>query len=92
MTSTPFHPLSRTAQRLGVDPRHCVVLEDAIAGVQAGVAAGMRVVACPDPRLFLPDPDSLAYLQRFKDLTPHVVRSFEELLTVDVSRWGLLQE
>jgi len=69
-----------------------VVLEDAIAGVQAGVSAGMRVVACPDPRVFLPDPDSVAYLERFRDLTPHVVRSFEELLRVDVSRWGLAQE
>ena len=75
-----------------MEPSRCIVLEDAIAGVQAGVSAGMRVVGCPDPRVFLPDPDSEAYLQRFRDLTPHVVRSLEELLTVDVARWGLAQD
>jgi sugar-phosphatase len=34
----------RAAQLLGVDPAHSVVLEDAPAGVEAGVAAGMTVV------------------------------------------------
>jgi mannitol-1-/sugar-/sorbitol-6-phosphatase len=33
------------ARELGADPSECVVLEDAPAGVQAGRAAGMRVVA-----------------------------------------------
>jgi mannitol-1-/sugar-/sorbitol-6-phosphatase len=33
------------ARQLGADPADCVVLEDAPAGVQAGRAAGMRVVA-----------------------------------------------
>lgn len=33
------------ARRLGVDPRHCVVIEDAEQGVEAARAAGMRVVA-----------------------------------------------
>jgi len=32
------------AQALGIEPRDCVVFEDAIAGVQAGRAAGMTVV------------------------------------------------
>ncbi len=31
------------AQRLGVDPRRCAVVEDSPAGIQAGVAAGMTV-------------------------------------------------
>jgi sugar-phosphatase len=33
------------ARRLGADPVECVVLEDAPAGVQAGKAAGMTVIA-----------------------------------------------
>lgn len=33
------------AQRLGVDPATCVVVEDAEQGVQAALAAGMRVIA-----------------------------------------------
>jgi len=33
-----------TAQKLGVDPGECVVVEDSLAGVRAGKDAGMRVV------------------------------------------------
>jgi len=36
------------AQAIGANPRDCVVVEDAPAGVQAARAAGMRVVAIPD--------------------------------------------
>lgn len=34
-----------TAQKLGIEPKECLVVEDAIAGVRAGVEAGMRVAA-----------------------------------------------
>ena len=38
-------PYLLAAERLGVDPAHCVVLEDAPAGIAAGRAAGMTVWA-----------------------------------------------
>jgi pseudouridine-5'-monophosphatase len=39
------------ARELGVDPARCVAVEDAPAGVAAARAAGMRVIAVPDPAL-----------------------------------------
>lgn len=35
----------KAAQKLGVAPAHCVVFEDALAGIEAGLRAGMTVVA-----------------------------------------------
>lgn len=41
------HPevYTRTAQKLGIDPSDWVAFEDSISGVEAALAAGMRVVA-----------------------------------------------
>jgi beta-phosphoglucomutase-like phosphatase (HAD superfamily) len=36
------------AQRLAVDPRQCVALEDSAHGIEAAKAAGMAVVAIPN--------------------------------------------
>jgi beta-phosphoglucomutase-like phosphatase (HAD superfamily) len=47
------------ARQLGVAPAACVCLEDSGAGIQSGNAAGMRVIAVPDPR-FPPRPELLA--------------------------------
>lgn len=35
----------KAARELGIAPKHCVVIEDAVAGVEAAHAAGMRCIA-----------------------------------------------
>jgi HAD superfamily hydrolase (TIGR01509 family) len=47
------------ARRLGVDPARCVAVEDSHNGIRSAKAAGMRVVAVPNPH-FPPDVEALA--------------------------------
>lgn len=42
-------PYLTTASRLGVTPSECVVFEDSVSGCVSAKAAGMRVIAVPDP-------------------------------------------
>lgn len=39
----------QAARELGIEPKNCVVVEDAISGVTAGKAAGAAVIAVPNP-------------------------------------------
>ena len=39
-----------TAEKLKLDPHQCVVVEDSPYGIQAGVSAGMTVIARQDER------------------------------------------
>ena len=41
----------RTAEKLGVPPRHCLVFEDAILGVLAAKAAEATCICVPDPAI-----------------------------------------
>lgn len=55
------------AQLLGVEPTRCLVVEDSVLGMVAGVAARMRCIAVPpgpDPRFALAD-EVLATLEDF---------------------------
>ena len=64
------------ARRLGVAPERCTVVEDSANGILAGRAAGMRVVAIPNPH-FPPGEEALAaadvVLRTLEELTPEAV-------------------
>jgi HAD superfamily hydrolase (TIGR01509 family) len=65
-----------TARRLEVVPARCAAVEDSHGGIRAARAAGMRVLAIPNPT-YPPDADSLAQadlvLRSLGELTPAVV-------------------
>jgi HAD superfamily hydrolase (TIGR01509 family) len=64
------------ARRLGVPPGRCVAVEDSENGIRAGKAAGMRVVAIPNPH-FPPGDEALALadvtLGSLAELSPSTV-------------------
>jgi HAD superfamily hydrolase (TIGR01509 family) len=64
------------ARRLGVAPDRCVAIEDSENGIRSAKAAGMRVLAIPNPR-YPPAEEALALaddvLTSIKELTPKTV-------------------
>ncbi len=64
------------ARRLGVDPAAAVAIEDSANGIRSAAAAGLRVVAIPNPH-FPPAPDALALAHEVREdlaaLTPEAV-------------------
>ena len=58
------------AKRLNVSPEKCLVFEDSLAGTKAAIAAGMSVVAIPDPvfdrKLFKDANQVLSSMREFK--------------------------
>ncbi len=53
-------PYLRGAYLLGVEPSHCIVVEDSVPGARAGLAAGMTVIGWPEPhRTDLTFPDGV---------------------------------
>jgi HAD superfamily hydrolase (TIGR01509 family) len=64
------------ARRLGVAPERAAAIEDSHNGIRSAKAAGMRVVAIPNPH-FPPDDDALAeadvVLPSIEKLTPDVI-------------------
>jgi HAD superfamily hydrolase (TIGR01509 family) len=65
------------AHRLGVDAARCAAVEDSHSGIGSAKAAGMRVVAIPNPT-YPPEPAALAeadlVLLSIAELTPAMIR------------------
>jgi HAD superfamily hydrolase (TIGR01509 family) len=66
------------ARRLEVEPAHCAAVEDSHGGIRSAKAAGMRVIAIPNPS-YPPDEESLAQadvaLDSLADLTHEKILS-----------------
>jgi HAD superfamily hydrolase (TIGR01509 family) len=65
---------SVTAEKLGIDPAHCVVFEDAVLGEQAAYKAGMQCIAVTST---LPGRDfqaPLLFIRDFTELAPEQLR------------------
>jgi HAD superfamily hydrolase (TIGR01509 family) len=64
------------ARRLGVAPERCAAVEDSHGGIRSAKAAGMRVIAIPNPT-YPPDADALAQadltIGSLRELTPAAV-------------------
>lgn len=68
----------RVCELLGVSPTHAVAVEDSSNGLRSAAAAGMRVVAVPQPA-FPPAPDALSLahvtIESLDDLTTGVIEA-----------------
>jgi beta-phosphoglucomutase-like phosphatase (HAD superfamily) len=64
------------ARRLGVEAARCAAIEDSHAGIRSAKAAGMRVIAIPNPA-YPPDESSLAQadvtIRSLDELTPGLI-------------------
>lgn len=65
------------AERMGVAPRDCVVVEDALVGVRAGVAAGMQVIGFlgGHPAEALREVGAAKIVARLDEVTPALVQA-----------------
>jgi len=67
------------ARRLGAEPGHCAAVEDSHGGIRSAKAAGMRVIAIPNPS-YPPDEESLAQADVTLDSLDGLTR--EKILSV----------
>jgi HAD superfamily hydrolase (TIGR01509 family) len=63
------------SSRLGIEPRRCAAIEDSGSGIHAAHAAGMRVIAYPNPH-YPPEPEALALahalVERLDEIPAHL--------------------
>lgn len=67
-------PYLTAAEKLGVDPAYCVVIEDSMTGTQSGTAAGMYVVAVPQ-WISIPEAPRRLVVKTLEPLTPESLRA-----------------
>ncbi len=60
------------AKKLGIDPAHCLVFEDIIPGIQAGINAGMRTCAVEDAY-------SVNDTEEKKAMADYYIQSYDEI-------------
>lgn len=68
----------KTAQALGIEPKDCVVFEDTISGIRAGLAAGMHVIAIASTHM----PHELT-------LADEVIQSFNQVKLLEGRTLGI---
>lgn len=67
-------PYLTAAEKLGVDPTQCVVIEDSLTGTEAGTAAGAYVVAVPH-WVSIPAAPRRLIVKSLEPLTPESLRA-----------------
>ncbi len=72
------------AERLGVKPENCLVLEDSKSGIKAGRASGATVFMIPD--MFKPDEECLEIANRILKNLGEVISILEEENDKDFNR------
>lgn len=72
------------AERLGVEPKKCLVLEDSKAGVIAGSSAGAKVIMVPD--MFKPDDECKGKAYKIVNNLGEVINMLEENNNEDFNR------
>lgn len=72
------------AERLGVEPKKCLVLEDSKAGVIAGSSAGAKVIMVPD--MFKPDDECKEKAYKIVNNLGEVINMLEENNNEDFNR------
>lgn len=60
------------ADKLGVTPHQCLVIEDSSIGIQAGKNAGMRVIALHDPRIPVDQSMADVIINHFGDILEYI--------------------